>query len=155
MTAWGTTPFYRICTSGCHKQILARLASMEQELKEQRALGLKMAGAQPESKDPYANLPGNERRFNGALDTVTCAIWEEPHLPSCKHVWTHRAASYLLLVPSTASAELQPPYRISSVNVQPVACLAMSQQSKCSTKKSAFNNVHRYTTSCHQLNVQR
>jgi hypothetical protein len=55
---------------------------MEQELKEQRALGLKMAVAQPESRDPYANLPSNERRFNEALDEVTHAIWEEHQLPS-------------------------------------------------------------------------
>ena len=65
-----------------NKKILARLASMEQELKEQRALGLKMVVAQPESRDPYANLPSNERRFNETLDEVTHAIWEEHQLPS-------------------------------------------------------------------------
>ena len=59
---------------GATKKILARLAFMEQELKEQKALGLKMAVAQPESRDPYANLPSNERRVNLALDKVTCAI---------------------------------------------------------------------------------
>ena len=64
------------------KTILARLASMEQELKEQRALGLQMAVAQPDSKDPYTNLPNKERQFNTALDKVTHAIWEEHQLPS-------------------------------------------------------------------------
>ena len=55
---------------------------MEQELKEQRALGLQMAVAQPDSKDPYADLPNKERQFNTALDRVTHAIWEEHQLPS-------------------------------------------------------------------------
>ena len=64
------------------KKILARLASMEQELKEQRALGLQKAVAKPASTDPYANLPNKERQFNMALDKVTQAIWEEHQLPS-------------------------------------------------------------------------
>ena len=71
---------------------------MEQELKEQRALGLKLAVVQPESNDPYANIPASERRFDKSLDEVTHAIWEEHQLIISLHIWTAGMLGYNVLL---------------------------------------------------------
>ena len=105
------------------KKILARLASMEQELKEQKALGLRMAVAKPVSTDPYANLPGKERKFNIALDKVTHAIWEEHQLPSTYGLQACLDTTCSLLPPAGAKhCQCGAPTSILDLKCQHPAC---------------------------------